>query len=187
MRLCRCPICHSDIHLEALIEDEAGRELLGKITQLTHGCAQPMVGYLGLFKPAKSSLNNARALKILSDVLALYPCSQLLAQALSETVASLRKKRQQALENGQRVEPLTNHNYLKSVYDTHRPMFAQVKSDKQADNEQTKTERLAEQKKRDAILYVEQYINLGRRDLVENQPQYQVWLAHQDALAKLKK
>lgn len=31
MKLCRCPICHSDIHLEGLIEDEAGRELLVQI------------------------------------------------------------------------------------------------------------------------------------------------------------
>lgn len=92
MKLCRCPICHSDIHLEALVEDEAGRELLGKISQLTHGVAQPMVAYLGLFKPQKSNLNNSRALKILNDVLALYPCSLLLAQALSETVVSIRKK-----------------------------------------------------------------------------------------------
>ncbi|VEI47013.1 Uncharacterised protein [Actinobacillus equuli] len=84
MKLCRCPICHSDIHLEGLIEDDAGRELLGKISQLTHGTAQPMVAYLGLFKPAKSNLNNARALKILNDVLDLYPCSLLLAQSLSE-------------------------------------------------------------------------------------------------------
>lgn len=97
MKLCRCPICHSNLHLEALIEDEAGRELLAKISQLTHGVAKPMVDYLGLFKPAISNLNNARALKILSDVLDLYLFSLLLAQALSETVVSLRKKRQQAL------------------------------------------------------------------------------------------
>ncbi len=71
MKLCRCPICHSDLHLEALIEDEAGRELLAKISQLTHGVAKPMVDYLGLFKSAISNLNNARALKILSDVLDL--------------------------------------------------------------------------------------------------------------------
>lgn len=103
MKLCRCPICHSDIHLEALIEDDAGRELLGKISQLTHGCAQPMVGYLGLFKPAKSNLNNARALKILSEVLDLYPCSLLLAQALSETVASLRKNANKPCKLGRKL------------------------------------------------------------------------------------
>lgn len=24
MKLCRCPICHSDLHLDALLEDDAG-------------------------------------------------------------------------------------------------------------------------------------------------------------------
>ena len=31
MKLCRCPICHRDIHLDALLEDDAGREMLGII------------------------------------------------------------------------------------------------------------------------------------------------------------
>lgn len=176
MRLCRCPICHSDIHLEGLIEDDAGRELLGKISQLTHGCAQPMVGYLGLFKPAKSNLNNARALKILSDVLELYPCSLLLAQALSETVASLRKKRQQALQAGQKIEPLTNHNYLKSVYETQKPHFAPSRDNaKPAEKSVTQAE---EEKVRDAIQYVERFIQLGREDVVKGSPQHAIWLKH---------
>lgn len=137
MKLCRCPICHSDIHLEALVEDEAGRELLGKISQLTHECAKPMVNYLGLFKPAKSNLNNARALKLLNEVLALYPCSLLLAHALSETVQSVRKKRQ----NGQNSEPLTNHNYLKSVYETQKPQFAVIRTAGKTLGEQEKQQR----------------------------------------------
>lgn len=177
MKLCRCPICHSDIHLEALIEDEAGRELLGKISQLTHGVAQPMVNYLGLFKPLKSNLNNARALKIVNDVLALYPCSLLLAQALSETVASIRKKRQQAMENGQKIEPLPNHNYLKSVYETQKVHFAVVRTSK-TENEIQKAEQAELEKTRNAIAYVQRFVDLGLEDKVINSPQYQIWLAH---------
>lgn len=177
MKLCRCPICHSDIHLEALIEDDAGRELLGKISQLTHGCAQPMVGYLGLFKPVKSNLNNARALKIVSDVLELYPCSLLLAQALSETVASLRKKRQQALQAGQKIEPLTNHNYLKSVYETQKPHFAVIRTDSNQSAE-VKAQQAEDKQVQDAILYVERFVQLGREEVVKNSPEYQIWLKH---------
>lgn len=177
MKLCRCPICHSDIHLEGLIEDDAGRELLGKISQLTHGCAQPMVSYLGLFKPAKSNLNNARALKIVSDVLELYPCSLLLAQALSETVASLRKKRQQALQAGQKIEPLTNHNYLKSVYETPKPHFAVIRSGKNQP-ETVKAQQAEDKKVQDAILYVERFVQLGQEDFIKNSPEYQIWLKH---------
>lgn len=174
MKLCRCPICHSDIHLEGLIEDDAGRELLGKISQLTHGVAQPMVGYLGLFKPQKSNLNNARALKILTDVLDLYPCSLLLSQALSETVASIRKKRQQAMQTGQKIEPLTNHNYLKSVYETQKPNFAVVRGKFQ--NSEVRREQAEDEKKRNAIQYVQRFVDLGQTSAVENSPEYQVWL-----------
>ena len=177
MKLCRCPICHSDIHLEGLIEDDAGRELLGKISQLTHGTAQPMVAYLGLFKPAKSNLNNARALKILNDVLDLYPCSLLLAQSLSETVASIRKKRQQALQTGQKIEPLTNHNYLKSVYDTQKPNFAVVRTGKNQ-SEEVKAQQAEQEQIRNAVLYVQRYVDLGREDIVKNSPEYQIWLKH---------
>lgn len=168
MKLCRCPICHSDLHLEALIEDEAGRELLGRISQLTHGVAKPLVAYLGLFKPMKSNLSNSRALKILTDVLGLYECSRLLAHSLSETVQAVRKKRL----NGQNYEPLTNHNYLKSVYETQKINF----STSSAPKSQSNAERYAEDKRRSDIEFIQRYINLGQEDRVKDLPQYAVWL-----------
>lgn len=168
MKLCRCPICHSDLHLEALIEDEAGRELLGRISQLTHGVAKPLVAYLGLFKPMKSNLSNSRALKILTDVLGLYECSRLLAHSLSETVQAVRKKR----HNGQNYEPLTNHNYLKSVYETQKINFSTSSAPKSQSNE----ERYAEDKRRSDIEFIQRYINLGQEDRVKGLPQYAVWL-----------
>ena len=185
MKLCRCPICHSDIHLEALVEDEAGRELLGKISQLTHGTAQPMVAYLGLFKPAKSNLNNARALKILNDVLDLYPCSLLLAQALSETVASIRKKRQLALQTGQKIELLANHNYLKSVYETQKPNFAVVRTGKNQ-SEEVKAQQAEDEKRRAAIQYVQRFVDLGREDVVKDSLDYQIWKEHQEQIKTVK-
>ena len=62
MKLGRCPICHSHIQLEALIQDDAGSELLGLLAGLGRPLARPLVQYLGLFRPAKSDLSNARAL-----------------------------------------------------------------------------------------------------------------------------
>ncbi|MGX2947371.1 hypothetical protein [Frederiksenia canicola] len=168
MKLCRCPICHSDLHLEALIEDEAGRELLGKISQLTHGVAKPMVGYLGLFKPAKSNLSNSRALKILDDVLSQFECSRLLAHCLSETVQSVRKKRL----NGQNTEPLANHNYLKSVYETQKVNFVATPTNKPDNRPEA---RMAEDKRRSDIEYIQRYVNLGQEESVKHLPQYKVW------------
>ena len=43
MKLCRCPVCHSDIHLDALLEDDAGREILGIITNLRGDNARALV------------------------------------------------------------------------------------------------------------------------------------------------
>ena len=31
MKLCRCPVCHTSIHLDAMVNDEAARELLDTI------------------------------------------------------------------------------------------------------------------------------------------------------------
>lgn len=172
MKLCRCPICHSDIHLDGLVEDEAGRELLGKISQLTHGVAKPMVAYLGLFRPAKSNLSNSRSLKIISEVLAMYDCSTLLAHCLSETVQAVRKKR----VNGQNAEPLTNHNYLKSVYETQKTTFT-VHPVKRAE---TSAQQIEVDKKRSAIEYIERWATLGQLDHVKHSPEYQIWLKWQE-------
>ncbi|MDW0615755.1 hypothetical protein P2G58_13525 [Mannheimia haemolytica] len=56
MKLCKCPICHSDISFEALIEDDAGRELLNTIVNIGGNCGRAVVAYLGLFKCRRSDL-----------------------------------------------------------------------------------------------------------------------------------
>ena len=73
MKLCRCPVCHSDINLDQLLEDDAGRELLRIITELKYGVARPLVSYIALFRPEKSALSNTRAVKLMRDVLESVP------------------------------------------------------------------------------------------------------------------
>ena len=109
MKLGRCPICHSHIQLEALIQDDAGSELLGVLAGLGRPLARPLVQYLALFRPAKSDLSNARALKLAQETLDLADRDSLIA-ALQDTIRSLHEKRQRG-EN----KPLKNHNYLKQV------------------------------------------------------------------------
>lgn len=99
MKLCRCPVCHSDIHLDQLLEDDAGRELLGLITELKYGVARPLVSYIALFRPDKSALSNSRAIKLMREVLAMFPASQLLAHSLSETVNAVQKKRKESAKS----------------------------------------------------------------------------------------
>lgn len=174
MKLCRCPICHSDLTLEALIEDDAGRELLNVITGLSHRCGRAVVPYLGLFKPAKSSLSNSRALKILHSLLELYPPSNVLEKALYDTVEQVRRNRR---ESG-RVEPLSNHNYLKKVYESVKPQFAVVQNE--GGRKEKSQEAIEANKKYDAIQYVERMRLLGQLEAVKGTESYQIWLKYQE-------
>ena len=107
MRLGRCPVCHAHLHLDALVQDEAGRELLGLCATLPDDLGRALVGYLTLWRPARGDLDHARALKLAREVLALDPDPARLAAALSNTVESLRAKGE--------ARRMTNHNYLRRV------------------------------------------------------------------------
>jgi hypothetical protein len=108
----RCPVCHTSNSLEAYVSDDAGRELLGLLAS-TGNLMRPLVHCLGLFRPAQRDLSHARAIKLLRDLLDLHADPARLAQALTETVESIRAK-QQAGE----IRPLKNHNYLKRVLES---------------------------------------------------------------------
>ena len=177
MKLCKCPICHSEISLEALIEDDAGRELLNTIVNIGGNCGRAVVSYLGLFKPQKNSLANSRALKIVQSLLELYPPSNVLEKALMDTVDQVRRNRR---ETG-RCEALANHNYLKKVYESVKPQFAVVRSEKAANTYSLEAQqRQADQKKHDAVMYVERMKQMGQLEAVKNTESYQIWLKWQE-------
>ena len=107
MMLGRCPVCHSQISLEAVCQDEAGRELLGILANLPGEASRALVQYLGLFRPEKRDLSNDRALRLAREVLALAPDCLRLSAVMSETVEAIRAK------SG--AVPMKNHNYLRRV------------------------------------------------------------------------
>ena len=110
MKLGRCPICHSNIHLDQLVADETGRQLLGLISKLGYRMGPALVAYLALFRPAKQDLSNAKALALVTETLELCNNHAVLSEALHDTVSSIHSSR----INGQ-VKQLANHNYLKKV------------------------------------------------------------------------
>ena len=112
MQLGRCPVCHSRLQLEALVQDEAGRALLALVARLDTQTSAALVTYLGLFRSPTRDLANERALRLANEALGLVPASDTarLALALSETVEALRGR--------QPRQPLKNHNYLKKVLET---------------------------------------------------------------------
>lgn len=112
MQLTRCPICHSRIGLEALVQDEAGRRLLMLLTSLDTQLGTALVAYLGLFRPPARDLANDRALRLATETLALCPPIALprLADALVETVEALRGQ--------QPRRALKDHDYLTNVLES---------------------------------------------------------------------
>ncbi|WP_109422768.1 hypothetical protein [Aggregatibacter actinomycetemcomitans] len=176
MKLCRCPICHSDIHLDGLLEDDAGREMLGIITNLRGDNARALVSYIALFRPEKSALSNARALKLMQEVLEMYQPSPLLSHALNETVSNIMKNRRET----RNTQQMTNHNYLKKVYEGAKPLFAVVRNE-QGKSAVQNAAKQEESKRTDAIQYIERYAAIGHLDLVKNMPQYQIWREWKDA------
>ncbi|MDX1755865.1 MAG: hypothetical protein R3175_07400 [Marinobacter sp.] len=135
MKLGRCPVCHSHIQLEALIQDDAGSELLGLLSGLGRPLARPLVQYLGLFRPAKSDLNNARALKLAQETLDIADRDSLVA-ALNDTVRSIHEKRQRG-----QVQPLKNHNYLKQVLASVAPEAKRPAVEPESDRRPTSWEK----------------------------------------------
>lgn len=111
MKLSRCPVCHSSLHLDTLVQDQAGKELIATISRLSTTTSSSVLSYLALFRPAKSDLSNGRALKLLGQVLGLTENETALVQALDQTVMNITTNRR---EQGD-TKPLSNHNYLKKV------------------------------------------------------------------------
>ena len=107
MHLSRCPICHS---LEALVQDEVGRELIALVAKLDTQTGAALVLCLGLFRSASRDLANERALRLARETLGMITDTARLAIALSETVEALRRK--------QPRQPLKNHNYLAKVLES---------------------------------------------------------------------
>ncbi|WP_051298667.1 hypothetical protein [Marinobacterium litorale] len=109
MQLTRCPVCHSRIHLDALVQDDAGRELLAMLARLDRSAAGALVSYMSLFRSKSRDLANDRALRIATEALELAQLNAL-TPAMAHTVEQMRVK-----QLAGSFKPLTNHNYLKRV------------------------------------------------------------------------
>ena len=105
-----CIHCYADQSVEAMIESEAGRAYMRLLLTQPPALQRGLAAYVWMFKSAKRSLSYERRLKLANEVLALGADPRALAAALSDTVESLRQKR----EAGD-VRPLTGHNYLRRV------------------------------------------------------------------------
>lgn len=106
MKLCRCPVCHASISLDALVEDDAGRELMGILAK-NPKISRALVAYLTLFRPEKRDLSNSRAATLVREALELEKDQDILRVAMIEAVEAARAKRVE-------WKPPKNHNWLKA-------------------------------------------------------------------------
>ncbi len=117
-----CPCCHARFSVEAVVQDDAARELFALLAE--HGAiVRPLFGYLGLFRSASRALAWDRTLKLAREVVALAGDAAL-HDALWEVVASFAEKRAQP-----GWKPLANHNYLKRVLESVAARGVQVERD----------------------------------------------------------
>lgn len=106
-----CPLCHGQFSIEALIQDQAGRDLLMLIARAGH-MGPALLSYLTLFRSQKRALAFDRALRLAREVMEIPAAPEHLAAAMAETVEALR---------GRGGKPLKNHNYLKRVLESQPP------------------------------------------------------------------
>jgi hypothetical protein len=97
MKLARCPVCHVEITLDALIQDDAGRGVLQIFLGMDRAMGGAVIEYISLFRPSKSTLSNVRMLALLEETLALEKDKDILIVALRGAVQAAREKQAQGL------------------------------------------------------------------------------------------
>lgn len=124
MLLNRCPVCHAHLTLDAMTSDAAARDVLLLFAGLQDTLGHALLSYLSLWRPAKRDLSYARTVKLAKEALALAEpgYTEALAQAMAETVATLRAK----AASGTGCLPITSHNYLKTVLKGQRPQVCEI-------------------------------------------------------------
>lgn len=118
MKLARCPSCHGHLNLDTLVQDSSAKSLLAIVAKLKPALATNVIGYVALWRPEKSDLNNARAVKLINEVLELSKNDQALNAALEQTVLTIQAKRQSGI-----FQPFKNHSYLSQVLKTMEEKF----------------------------------------------------------------
>ena len=73
------------------------------------------------------------------------------------------------------IQALSNHNYLKKVYEGAKPLFAVVRNEGKA--EMQSTVKQEDNNRMAAIQFIERYAHVGQLQFVENTPEFAIWKA----------
>jgi hypothetical protein len=119
MRL-NCPCCATEFPIEAGMIDADGKRLAAIFAAMEPTLGRATIGYLRLFKPAKTALRTARAIKIVADLDAMVRVGSVCRDERGglrrpATAAHWAAGIEQILIAPPNGLPLTNHHYLRAI------------------------------------------------------------------------
>lgn len=116
-----CPHCAFQGEIEAFFADAEGKRLSAVMAELPAECGRAVLGYLRLFKPAKTALRTARAVKLAREVAELIGAGSVCKDERSgvrrpASPAMWAAGIEQMLAQRDRLSlPLESHGYLRAV------------------------------------------------------------------------
>lgn len=116
-----CPDCGAHGHLSAFFAEGDGKRLAAVLAGMTPELGRATIAYLGLFKPAKTALRMARAVKLAHELESLATAGSVCRDERGGvrrpcTPATWAAGIEQMLQQRAVLTlPLENHNYLRAV------------------------------------------------------------------------
>jgi hypothetical protein len=117
MRVC-CPVCDTEFPVEAGFAEADGKRLAAVLAGLDGVLGRTLLGYLRLWKPAKTQLRVAKAVKIAQEVAALVDTGEVRRGGIGRPATSIMWAAgiEQMLGSRDKLRlPLTSHGYLIEV------------------------------------------------------------------------
>lgn len=120
MQLC-CPVCGTEFPIEAGWAEVDGKRLAALLAGFEPAVGRASVGYLRLFKPAKTALRSAKATRLLEELAALIATGRVCRDERGGVERPAKPAHwaagmEQMLTQRDRLSlPLDNHNYLRAV------------------------------------------------------------------------
>lgn len=116
-----CPDCGAQAHLSAFFVEDDGKRLAALLADMQPELGRAVIGYLGLFKPAKTALRLARAVKLVQELVALVEAGSV----CRDERGGVRRPatpgmwanciEQMLSQRASLTLPLDTHNYLRAV------------------------------------------------------------------------
>ncbi len=116
-----CPGCGEQSHITSFFVEDDGKRMAACVAKMEPVLGRAVIGYLSLFKPAKTALRLARGAKIADEIAALVAEGTMCkderngvrrAASVAQWAAGIETM---LVQRASLTLPLENHNYLRSI------------------------------------------------------------------------